>query len=72
MKASDLLFEFYDPSNDRSIKAELSDTRRTRLTIRHIHKIRKMRDIEAEDRRRHLLLIKQVYGASPEGGEPQF
>lgn len=72
MRASELLMEFYDPANDRQIKAELSDTRRARLTIRHLHKIRKMRDIEAEDRKNHLLRIKQVYNTPGEGSDSQF
>jgi len=69
MRATELLLEFYDPEGDRSIKAELSDTRRARLSIRHLNKIRRMRDIEAEDRKAHLIRIKQIYNDPTMGGD---
>ena len=68
MKASEILMEFYEPEDDELAKAEYSDTRRPRLTIRHLHKIRKMRDIEMADRKAHLLRIKQIYN-TPSGDE---
>lgn len=61
MRANDLLLEFYDPSADSLARRDMDDTRRPRLSIRHLHKIRKMRDVEMMDRRSHLLRIKQVY-----------
>ncbi len=70
MRASELLLEFYDPADDELAKAELSDTRRPRITLRHLNKIRRMRDVEREDKKAHLLIIKQVYnaGAAPDEG----
>lgn len=64
MKAKELLFEFYDPRDDQSTKADMSDTRRPRLTLRHLHKLRKMRDIELVDEKNRDEFIKTMYGAS--------
>jgi hypothetical protein len=72
MRATDLLLEFYEPSSDSLSKREMSDTRRPKLTIRHLHKIRKMRDIEMMDRKAHLLRIKQVYNTPSDGGEGEM
>lgn len=69
MKARDLLFEFYEPADDEQMKAELSDTRRPRLTLRHIQKLRKMRDVRAQDRKEYLQTVQDVYGAPPESSE---
>lgn len=69
MRESELLLEFYDPADDKLAKAELSDTRRPRITLRHLNKIRRMRDVEREDKKAHLLVIKKVYNAGKESGD---
>ena len=37
MKSKDIITENYDMEDDEYMKAELSDTRRPRLTIRHLN-----------------------------------
>lgn len=66
MKAKDLLVEFYDPEDDDLNKAEISDVRRPRMTLRHIRKLRNLRDVEREDKKNHLEIIATVYGDSEE------
>lgn len=72
MRASELLLEFYDPEDDEQVKTELSDTRRPRITLRHLNKIRRMRDIQREDRKAHLLIVSQIYNSPSEGEAPAF
>lgn len=69
MKAKDLLVEFYSPEDDEQLKAEMSDTRRPRLTLRHLNKLRKMREMQALDNAQHSQFVKQMYGDSGGGEE---
>ena len=64
MKATELLFEFYDYEDDNYMKAELSDTRRPRLSLRHLHKLRCMRDVQALSKKEHSEFVKTMYNAS--------
>jgi hypothetical protein len=70
MKAKDLLVEFYDPADDELGQAKMDDTRRPRLTMLHLQKLRKARDAEKYDRAQHLNFLPDMYGqsAEPEGG----
>jgi hypothetical protein len=70
MKAKDLLVEFYDPAADQFGQAKMDDTRRPRLTMVHIQKLRKARDAEKYDKAQHLDFLPDMYGqsAQPEGG----
>lgn len=64
IKAKDLLVEFYDPSDDELGKAHMDDTRRPRLTMFHLQKLRKSRDIESYDRAQHINFLPDMYGQS--------
>lgn len=66
MKARDLLTEFYDPSHDEIMKADYDDTRRPRLTLSHIHKMRKARDAERVDKKEYLDFLPSMYDQSQE------
>jgi hypothetical protein len=72
MKARDLLVEYYDPADDELDKAHMDDTRRPRLTMLHIQKLRKSRDAEKYEKAQHLNFLPDMYGQAPEeaGGMP--
>lgn len=72
MKAKDLLVEFYNPADDELGQAKMDDTRRPRLTMTHLQKLRKSRDAERVEQAQHLNFLPDMYGASaqPEGGAP--
>lgn len=63
MRAKDLLVEFYDPADDALSKAHMDDTRRPRLTLQHLQKLRKSRDMEKYEREQHLRFIPDMYSA---------
>lgn len=50
--------------NAHNYSAEYDDTRRPRLTLRHLRKLRKMKDIEREDERQHQELLVAMYNLS--------
>lgn len=62
MKAKDLLCEFYDVASDKLGQAEFDDTRRPRLTLQHLQKLRKSRDAEKYDSAKHVKFLPDMYG----------
>ena len=65
MRAKELLCEFYDPADDQLGQAKLDDTRRPRLTMLHIQKLRKSRDVEKYEKAQHLEFLPDMYGQAP-------
>jgi len=68
MKAKDLLVEYYDPADDELGKAKMDDTRRPRLTMLHLQKLRKARDAEKYETAQHLTFLPDMYAPPPEEG----
>lgn len=66
MRAKDLLVEFYEPQNDQTIKQKYNDTRRPRLTMRHLRKLRYINDHETVDRAEYLEFLPTMYGQKSE------
>lgn len=66
-----------EPVEDKRYEADLDDspmkkddTRKTRLTLRQINRIRKASELHTEEKRKELDFIKQMYGiaANAEAG----
>lgn len=55
---------YQDDAEDAS-QYSFSDTRKTRLTLAHINRLRKMNDMRALEQAKELQLIQQMYGAPP-------
>lgn len=66
MLAKELLVEFYSPSDDQLGQAHMDDTRRPRLTMVHIQKLRKSRDIKKYEEAQHLGFLPDMYGQTQE------
>jgi hypothetical protein len=56
--------EFQDLSQDGS-QLKFTDARKTRLTLSHINRLRKMNDMRALEHAKEMQLVKQMYGAPP-------
>jgi hypothetical protein len=56
---------YQDVSQDNS-QPQLADTRKTRLTLRQINKLRQMNDVRSVEYKEKLKLIKQQYAPPPE------
>lgn len=65
MRAKDLLCEFYSPENDRLGVASMDDSRRPRLTLMHLQKLRKARDVEKYEKAQHIGFLPDMYGQAP-------
>lgn len=53
----------YDPSFDQSIVTK-SDTRKTRLTLSQINKVRKASELHTENKEKELEFLRSMYGIS--------
>lgn len=72
--AEEVLNENYFPEDDEGNKAEYDDTRRPRLTLRHLNKLRKIQELKKLEGEAHAEFVKKMYGTPPEdaGGGPEF
>jgi hypothetical protein len=72
--AEEILQESYFPEDDEGNKAEYDDTRRPRLTLRHLNKLRKIQELKKLEAEAHGEFVKKMYGTPPEdaGGGPEF
>jgi len=59
--------EIHDAGQDSS-KVSYKDTRKTRLTLAQINRLRKMNDMRALEHAKEMASIKQMYGAQPAEG----
>ncbi len=57
---------FYDPAEDKASKANLSDTRKPVLTLKHLNKLKKMRALRTLENLKREDLLAVMY-AEPEG-----
>lgn len=70
MRAIELLVEFYNPADDSAGVAHMDDTRRPRLTMLHLQKLRKARDIEKYETAQHVDFLPNMYGQTAEPSGP--
>ena len=54
------------PVKDRQTTARLSDTRRPRLTLRHLHALRKQKEAQELEHEIYLKQVKDMYGVKEE------
>lgn len=65
MKATEFIIEYYDPAQDDHYKMQKSDTRRPRLTLRHLNKLRKVRELKKMEDGEQKKFIPTMYSAPP-------
>lgn len=67
-----IITENYFPEDDKMNQAEMGDTRRPRLTLRHLNKLRKIQELKRLEMEAHAGFVKTMYGTPAEGAEPEF
>lgn len=65
----DFLLENYFPEDDRANSRELTDTRRPRLTLRHLNKLRKIKELKKLEMAAHKQFVQDMYGPGAESEE---
>jgi hypothetical protein len=60
---------YQDIDSDNS-RPQWKESRKTKLTLRQIRKLRKMMDVRNFERQKHLEKVHEQYGVKPEAGAP--
>lgn len=60
---------YQDASEDQS-KPKWKQSRKTKLTLKQIRKLRKMLDVRNYEKKKHLKKVHEQYGAKPEQEQP--
>ena len=60
------LIEFYNPELDEFVKRSKEDTRKSKLTLEELGKLRKVRDLKEKEKTEHDKFVKVMY-AAPSG-----
>lgn len=58
----------YDPVYDDSI-VSMDDTRKTRLTLKQINRVRKSAELHVKEKEKELDFVRQMYGIAAQGEE---
>ena len=73
LKQPTILKEYYFPEDDEGNKAEYADTRRVRLTLKHLNKLRKIRELKKYETSEHKKFVSVMYGTpTDEEGSSEF
>lgn len=65
MRYNEVKTGYSDPANNEFAQAEKMDTRRPRLTLQHLNKLRKMREIRKLEIEERKDLYKKIYQRPP-------
>ena len=68
----EFLLENYWPEDDKQNQTELDDTRRPRLTLRHLHKLRMVQELKKLEMMAHKDFVKKMYNEPTEGGGQEY
>lgn len=60
------LDEFYDPSKDEWQKRSVNDTRKSKLTLRELNKLRKLCDIKTAEQKEREKFARVMYAPPPQ------
>ena len=70
MRAGEFEAEYYDAGNDRFGQAQISDTRKPRLTLRNLNKLKKMRAAQDLENAMRTDTLDIIYGTPAEDSAP--
>lgn len=59
---------YYDPARDEVNRRSLSDTRKPKLTLRHLNRLKKMRALKQLEALKREDLLTIMYGETPDQG----
>lgn len=64
--------EGYQDANADNSKPVWRTSRKTKLTLKQIRKLRRMLDVRNYEKKQHLAKVRQQYGAKPEQEQPSL
>ena len=60
------LREYYEAEDDKINTLKIDDTRRAKITLKHLNKLRKKRELEKLENQERLNNLSAIYGKSAE------
>lgn len=61
MRSNEFLVEYYDAEEDDYSNRKIDDVRRSRLTLKHINRLRKQREIHKTEHASRTERVQQIY-----------
>jgi hypothetical protein len=61
MRSTDILNEYYDAENNNYNNRKVDDVRKQRLTLKHINRLRKQREVHNIEHATRIEKIKKIY-----------
>mgnify|MGYP000125517833 CR=1 FL=1 len=66
MRSTEFLLEYYEGEDDEFGNRKIDDTRRSRLTLKHINRLRKQREIHKTEHAARTQRVSQIYNRPSE------
>lgn len=61
MRSNEFLREYYEAEDDEHGNRDINDTRRSRLTLKHLNRLRKQREIHKTEHASRTERVQQIY-----------
>lgn len=61
MRSNEFLLEYYDSEDDEYNNRKIDDVRRSRLTLKHLNRLRKQREIHNVEHASRMETVQQIY-----------
>ena len=61
VRSTDILNEYYEAENDDFSKRKIDDVRKSRLTLKHLNRLRKQREVHKIEHATRLEKMKKIY-----------
>jgi len=61
MRSTEILTEYYDAEDDHYNNRQIDDVRKSRLTLKHINRLRKQREVHNIEHASRMERIKKIY-----------
>ena len=61
MRSNEILVEYYDAEDDNYNNRQIDDVRKSRLTLKHLNRLRKQREVHNMEVATRLDRVKKIY-----------
>jgi hypothetical protein len=61
MRSNEFLLEYYDSEDNEYNNRKIDDVRRSRLTLKHLNRLRKQREIHNVEHASRMETVQQIY-----------
>lgn len=68
MRSNEILNEYYEAEDDNFSNRQIDDARKTRLTLKHLNRLRKQREVHNIEHASRTSRIKSIYKSSEDSG----